>query len=104
MSHLDRTFQNNDDFIRLAKRGCYLSLDQFGIETSHYQVRRNFNKNHNYYFHQLNPAIDHISDAERLKSLHHLVSAGHTNQLMISHDMYLVHRLVSYLYQFLQGI
>ena len=38
MSHLDRTFSNNEDYIKLAKRGCYLSLDQFGIETSHYQV------------------------------------------------------------------
>ncbi|XP_065919019.1 phosphotriesterase-related protein-like [Dysidea avara] len=81
MSHLDRTFDNNDDFIRLAKRGCYLSLDQFGIETSHYQ---------------LNPSVDHISDAARLKTLHHLVSAGYTNQLMISHDMCLVHRLSKY--------
>ena len=38
MSHLDRTFFNDEDYIKLAKRGCYLSLDQFGIETSHYQV------------------------------------------------------------------
>ena len=38
MSHLDRTFLNIEDYTKLAKRGCYLSLDQFGIETSHYQV------------------------------------------------------------------
>ena len=42
MSHLDRTFHNNDDFIRLAKRGCYLSPDKFGWETSLYQVNNNF--------------------------------------------------------------
>lgn len=39
MSHLDRTFFKDEDYIKLAKRGCYLSLDQFGIETSHYQVK-----------------------------------------------------------------
>lgn len=40
MSHLDRTFSKDEDYIKLAKRGCYLSLDQFGIETSHYQVSK----------------------------------------------------------------
>lgn len=38
MCHLDRTFFKDEDYIRLAQRGCYLSLDQFGIEISHYQV------------------------------------------------------------------
>ena len=38
MSHLDRTIFDNDKLLELAKRGCYLEYDLFGIECSHYQV------------------------------------------------------------------
>ena len=38
MSHLDRTFFNNDTLLKFATRGCYLEFDMFGLETSHYSV------------------------------------------------------------------
>ena len=40
IGHLDRTLFNNDDVLKLAKRGCYLEYDLFGSECSHYQVCR----------------------------------------------------------------
>lgn len=39
MSHLDRTIVDDQKLLELAKRGCYLEYDLFGIECSHYQVR-----------------------------------------------------------------
>ena len=38
MSHLDRTIFNHGRLLELAKRGCYMEYDLFGIECSHYQV------------------------------------------------------------------
>ena len=38
MSHLDRTILDDQKLLELAKRGCYLEYDLFGIECSHYQV------------------------------------------------------------------
>ena len=38
MSHIDRTVVSDDSLLQLAKRGCYLEYDLFGIECSHYQV------------------------------------------------------------------
>ena len=40
MSHLDRTFLDNQRLLEFAKRGCYLEYDLFGFESSHYQVDR----------------------------------------------------------------
>ena len=39
MSHIDRTMFSDDALLQLAKRGCYLEYDLFGIECSHYQVK-----------------------------------------------------------------
>ena len=39
ISHIDRTMFSDDALLQLAKRGCYLEYDLFGIECSHYQVR-----------------------------------------------------------------
>ena len=39
MSHIDRTVFSDDALLQLAKRGCYLEYDLFGIECSHYQVK-----------------------------------------------------------------
>ena len=38
MSHLDRTVFTEQNLLEVAKRGCYLEYDLFGIECSHYQV------------------------------------------------------------------
>ena len=38
MSHLDRTVFDDQRLLELAKRGCYLEYDLFGMECSHFQV------------------------------------------------------------------
>lgn len=38
LSHVDRTIFDDHVLLELAKRGCYLEFDLFGIECSHYQV------------------------------------------------------------------
>ena len=38
MAHLDRTIFDEERLLELAKSGCYLEYDLFGIECSHYQV------------------------------------------------------------------
>ena len=38
MSHLDRTVFTEQDLLEVARRGCYLEYDLFGMECSHYQV------------------------------------------------------------------
>ena len=38
MSHLDRTVSTEQDLLEVARRGCYLEYDLFGVECSHYQV------------------------------------------------------------------
>ena len=38
MSHLDRTFNDDQSLLKFARMGCLLEYDLFGIECSHYQV------------------------------------------------------------------
>jgi len=52
MGHLDRTAFRWDVMKRIAKSGCYLEFDLFGIENSHFP---------------LNPHIDMPNDSTRLQ-------------------------------------
>lgn len=38
MSHLDRLALDDQRLLELARRGCYIEYDLFGMECSHYQV------------------------------------------------------------------
>ena len=38
MSHLDRLGLDDQRLLELARRGCYIEYDLFGMECSHYQV------------------------------------------------------------------
>ncbi len=38
MGHVDRTIDEGGKVLELARRGCYVELDLFGIECSYYQV------------------------------------------------------------------
>ena len=40
IAHMDRTVFRDKNVLRLARRGCYIEYDLFGIECSHYQVYR----------------------------------------------------------------
>lgn len=78
ISHLDRTFDDDDDFLRFADTGCVLELDLFGWETSNYFP---------------NPAFDLPNDGARLRSIRKLIEAGHLDRVLISHDICMRHRL-----------
>jgi len=81
MSHLDRTIYDYDGLIELAKTGCILEHDLFGIEVSLYQK---------------NPSVDFLSDAQRIRRIKHLIDNGFADQLVIAHDIHTKHRLVKY--------
>ena len=38
IAHMDRTVFRDENVLRLARRGCYIEYDLFGVECSHYQV------------------------------------------------------------------
>ena len=85
MSHLDRTIFEYSGLVELAKTGCILEHDFFGIEVSHYQN---------------NLAVDFLSDAQRIYRIKHLIDQGFEDQLVIAHDVHTRHRLVGAFYIF----
>ena len=64
-----------DQFYELADTGCYLSFDCFGKEESFRQ----------------NGLVDMPNDAARINYLIALAERGHDKQLLISHDISLLH-------------
>ncbi len=40
-AHSERTMVRSEDFLRLARKGCYVEFDLFGLEWSHAQVSCN---------------------------------------------------------------
>lgn len=80
ISHVDRTIFDQDRLFRLADTGCIIEFDLFGQETSYYA---------------LNPCIDMPNDAIRLRHIRSLITRGHLDQIVISHDICYVSRLKS---------
>ena len=64
-----------DQFFELADTGCYMSFDGFGKEESFRQ----------------NGAVDLPNDATRINYLMALAERGHDRQLVVSHDISLLH-------------
>lgn len=58
---------------------CYIQFDLFGIECS---------------FYQLNPSVDMMSDAQRVKRIALLKKEEKLNRVLMSHDIHTKHRLV----------
>lgn len=78
ISHLDRTFDDDEQFLRFADTGCVLELDLFGWETSSYFP---------------NPGFDMPNDGARLRTIRKLIARGHLDRILISHDICMRHRL-----------
>jgi phosphotriesterase-related protein len=83
LAHIDRTIASLDRLRALAASGCFLEFDLFGLETT---------ARHPYWA----DGIDMPSDAQRLDRIQTLASAGHTGQILISHDVCTKHRLRRY--------
>ena len=69
--HLDRTIFDIEDYLALAKTGCYLEMDLFGWETRHYPLSD----------------IDMPNDATRIDNAVELVNSGYIAQVLLSHDV-----------------
>jgi phosphotriesterase-related protein len=69
--HLDRTLFDIEGYLELAKTGCYLEFDLFGLEMSHYPLAE----------------IDMPNDAIRVDKIVELVKAGHIDRVLVSHDI-----------------
>ena len=71
IGHLDRTIFRSEDFLELAATGCYLELDLFGQESSHYA----------------HAPIDMPNDATRIDRIKDLIDAGHGDKVVVSQDI-----------------
>lgn len=80
IDHLDRTIFETEDFLALAKTGCYLEQDLFGWETSYYPMSD----------------IDMPNDAMRVNKIVALADAGHLDRVLISLDIDTRSRLSKY--------
>ena len=80
ISHVDRTLFEIADMMALARTGCYVEFDLFGIETSYYSLSE----------------IDLPNDAIRVDRVADLLSAGHGARVLISQDICNKTRLTSY--------
>ena len=77
MAHLDRTIPRNDQLLtELANTGVFLEYDFFGSEISY-----------------MSP---YMSDAQRIDKIIYLIGEGHTDQILISHDIHACHQLSKY--------
>jgi phosphotriesterase-related protein len=81
MCHLCRTIHAWEPLAELARTGCFLEYDLFGQETSYYQS---------------NPAIDMVSDAQRIRWVRRLVDAGYRDRVLLSDDVANKYQLIRY--------
>ena len=80
IDHLDRTIDDVAKLIELAKTGCYLEFDLFGLESAYYPWSE----------------IDMPNDAGRVKFMVALADAGYLGRLLASHDVDMKARLRKY--------
>ncbi len=80
MSHLDRTYTDEESLVEFAARGSYLEYDLFGVECSYYPLSD----------------IDMPSDAQRLDYIQRLMAEGRQDKIVVGHDMFSKHRLNAY--------
>ncbi|XP_029661128.1 phosphotriesterase-related protein-like isoform X1 [Formica exsecta] len=83
MSHIDRTsFSSKEDLMEfIDDTKCYIQFDQFGVESS---------------FYQLNSFIDIMSDAQSIRLIALLKQDKKLNRVLISHDIHTKHRLTAF--------
>ncbi|XP_011862315.1 PREDICTED: phosphotriesterase-related protein isoform X2 [Vollenhovia emeryi] len=82
MSHIDRTLIKKEHLMEFADATkCYIQFDLFGTECSYYQ---------------LNPSVDMLSDAQRIKRIVRLKEEEKLNRVLMSHDIHTKHRLIHF--------
>lgn len=81
MSHLDRTAYSFESMLEMAETGCYLEFDCFSLEG---------------YYPRRYGVFDMPNDAQRINYIIRLIDKGYLNQILISTDMAMKNKLVSY--------
>lgn len=77
IAHLERTLPTVESYWELAKTGCYLELDFFGLESGFYPFA----------------TVDMPNDAGRLAIIRTLIDKGHLEQILVSQDICHLSRL-----------
>lgn len=80
ISHVDRTYFDYPSILALARRGCWVEFDFFGIETS------------NYWF----GVADLPTDWMRLRYIRQAIGDGFGNRVLLSHDICTRTRLTAF--------
>ena len=81
MCHICRTIADVTDVLDLAQTGIWLEYDLFGLENSYYPYH---------------PSFDMPNDGGRMAHILALITAGHRDQLLLSHDIAYKTSLVKY--------
>lgn len=81
MCHIDRTIVDVAAVRDLAQTGIWLEYDLFGMECAYYPY---------------NPSFDMPNDGGRMAHVLALMEAGHTDRLLLSHDIAYKTSLVAY--------
>ena len=81
ISHQDRTAYSFESMRQMARTGCYLEFDCFGMEG---------------YYPRRYGVFDVPNDAGRVNHILRLIDQGHLNQVLISTDMAMKAKLVAY--------
>ena len=81
MCHLDQSIVDHEKLIEVAKSGCFLEYDFFGIDVSYYQTKS---------------SVDVMSDVQAIQEIQFLISEGYEDKILISHDVHCRHHLVKY--------
>lgn len=71
VAHLERTMPSMEAYLELARTGCFLELDFFGLESGYYPFA----------------TVDLPNDAGRLTIIRTLIDHGHLGQILVSHDI-----------------
>lgn len=81
IAHLERAVGGPTELVALARRGPWLSLDTFGLETA---------------FYPLNPATIMPNDGGRIALAEAVVEAGYGGRLLLGQDICQKHRLAAF--------
>ena len=81
IGHLDRTIFDLDGLKQLARSGCYMEYDMFGLESSYYPAQTH---------------VDMPSDAQRIDFIKRLIAEGYPDRIVMSHDICFKVRLARY--------
>lgn len=80
MGHIERTIQDHETLLDLAKLGTFLEYDLFGWESSYYPLSH----------------LDMVSDGARIDFIQFLIQNGYSKRIVTGQDVFCKSRLTKY--------